>query len=354
MKMRSLSGVEFRGISVALVFFGLFATGSALRAQSISMSYVTVANPNNGTDPATGNLYGSVSYTYNIGEYDVTDSQYCTFLNDVDPTGANALALYSPQGDAEYGISLNSGAASGSKYSVINGYASMPVVDVDYWNTLRFVNWMNNGEGNAGTETGAYTLLGGTPTPANASSLLANPQHNAGATVWLPSENEWYKAAYYDPANGTYSTYATQSNTAPGNLIGNGGNEVNYITGNGYCVTQTGTSTFTASQNYLTAIGTFSNSPSYYGTYDQSGDVYNWIDTTLYSDYPVLRGGSWDNYFPDPSYVSSSNRDYYFPTVENAEYGFRVANVPEPTSLTLMLAGAFGLAVIRGKPFKRL
>jgi hypothetical protein len=192
----------FAAVAGALLFF---SAGRAALAQSISMSYVTVGDPGNAADSATGSLYGSVSYTYDIGEYDVTDSQYCTFLNDVDPTGANTLALYSPHGDAEYGITLNSGAASGSKYSVINGYANMPVVDVDYWSTLRFVNWMNNGEGNASTETGAYTLTGGSTdghgTPSNASSLLANPQHNAGATVWLPSENEWYKAAYYDPTN---------------------------------------------------------------------------------------------------------------------------------------------------------
>ena len=186
--------MNIRAIMIGVIGgFGLLSTGSALRAQSITMSYVTVGNPGNAADSATGSLYGSVSYAYDIGEYDVTDSQYCTFLNDVDPTGANALALYSPQGDAEYGISLNSGAASGSKYSVISGYANMPVVGVDYWDTLRFVNWMNNGEGNASTETGAYTLIGGNTdgygTPSNASSLLTNPQHNIGATVWLPSEN---------------------------------------------------------------------------------------------------------------------------------------------------------------------
>ena len=167
----------------------------------------------------------------------------------------------------------------------------MPVVDVNYWDTLRFVNWMNNGEGNASTETGAYTLVGGNTdgygTPSNASSLLANPQPNAGATVWLPSENEWYKAAYYNPVNGTYSSYATQSNTAPGNIIGNGANEANYNIGITPAVPQSGiysvtqSSSYNPSQNYLTAMGTFTGSKSYYGTYDQTGDVYNWLDATV-------------------------------------------------------------------------
>jgi formylglycine-generating enzyme required for sulfatase activity len=329
----------------------IFPAGRAARAQSISMSYVTIGNPNNAADSATGSLYGSVSYTYDIGEYDVTDSQYCTFLNDVDPTGGNTLALYSPQGDAEYGITLNSGAASGSKYSVISGYANMPVVDVDYWSTLRFVNWMNNGEGNASTETGAYTLTGGNTdgygTPSNASSLLANPQHNAGATVWLPSENEWYKAAYYNPGTGLYSTYATQSNTAPGNIIGFGANEANYYTGNGYSVTQS--TSYSSSQNYLTAVRSFTGSSSYYGTYDQSGDVYNWEATAVSSEYLVLRGGDWGN---GSANLASSYRPNVGASFEYYNSGFRVATVPEPNSSMLILAGVAGLAFMRGKPFK--
>lgn len=143
-----MPGIKFHDIAAVAVVLAVLSTGSALRVQSsITMSYVTVAAPGgiaNPADPATRSLYGSVSYIYDISQYDVTDSQYCTFLKDVDPMGANALALYSPQGDAEYGITLNSGASNGSKYSVINGYANMPVVDVDYWDTLGFVNWMNN------------------------------------------------------------------------------------------------------------------------------------------------------------------------------------------------------------------
>jgi sulfatase modifying factor 1 len=325
--------------TVAAGLILLFSAGSALRAQSITMSYVTVGNPGNPADPATGDLYGSVSYTYDIGEYDVTDSQYCTFLNDVDPSGANTLALYSPQGDAEFGLTFNSGAASGSKYSVISGYTNMPVVDVNYWDTLRFVNWMNNGEGNASTESGAYTLLGGTPTPGNASALLANPQPNSGATVWLPSENEWYKAAYYDPLNSTYSTYATQSDTAPGIVVGNGANEANYYDGN---YTEPG-------PDYLTAVGSFTGSKSYYGTFDQSGDVFNLIDTTLESDYPVLRGGDW---LLDAEGVSSSARNDANPSGEYGGVGFRVASIPEPNSLIFILAGAVSLTLTQGKRFK--
>ena len=90
---------NFHSISAAIGIIVLLSMESASRAQSISMSYVTVGNPGNAADPATGSGYGSVDYSYDIGEYDVTDLQYCTFLNAVDYEGANTLALYSPQGE---------------------------------------------------------------------------------------------------------------------------------------------------------------------------------------------------------------------------------------------------------------
>ncbi len=114
--------------------------------------------------------------------------------------------------DATYGgITYNAGAASGSKYSVIAGKGDNPVNFVTFYDTLRFANWLDNGQTPGSTETGAYTLLGGTPTPSNGNSIT----RNAGATVFLPSEDEWYKAAYYNPTTSSYFQYPTSSNTAP-------------------------------------------------------------------------------------------------------------------------------------------
>jgi hypothetical protein len=87
------------------------------------------------------------------------------------------------------------------------GFANKPVNQVSFYDALRFVNWMHNGQGNGDTETGAYTLVGGTPTP---SSVL----FESGATLFLPSENEWYKAAYYDPSTASYFDYPAGSDIA--------------------------------------------------------------------------------------------------------------------------------------------
>ncbi len=63
-------------------------------ASAVTIAWSPVGNPGNAADPATGSLYGAVPYSYNIGTYDVTNSQYVEFLNSNDPTGADPLGLY--------------------------------------------------------------------------------------------------------------------------------------------------------------------------------------------------------------------------------------------------------------------
>jgi formylglycine-generating enzyme required for sulfatase activity len=192
----------------SLAAFLLIAIAAlAADARGVTMAWSPVGNPNNSPD-STG--YGAVAYSYNIGTYDVTNSQYVAFLNSNDPTGANTLGLYDTRmatdslgGGLNAGINFNSGNASGGMYSVISGHGDEPVIYVNWFDAIRFANWLNNGQRGGDTETGAYTLLGGTPTPSNANSIT----RNAGATIFLPSENEWYKAAYYNPATKSYFQY---------------------------------------------------------------------------------------------------------------------------------------------------
>ena len=96
---------------------------------------------------------------------------------------------------------------------------------------------------------------------------------NRGAAFFLPSENEWYKAAYYKGGgtNAGYWTYPTESNTAPGNTLPDGGNSANcWING-----------VYTDPTDYLTPVGAFSASPGPYGTSDMGGDVIQWNETDV-------------------------------------------------------------------------
>jgi formylglycine-generating enzyme required for sulfatase activity len=326
------------------VFFLVLAAALAATATvqaDVGYEFVTVGDPVNAYDPATGSAFGGVNYTYDIGKYDVTLNQYTTFLNAVaqsDPYG-----LYSPSmaGDLNTAGISRTGSSGSYSYAVM-GSGNRPVTYVSWFDAARFSNWLQNGqpaglgEVASSTEQGAYTLNGAT------SGIILR---NFVALYWIPSETEWYKAAYYDPSlnsgAGGYWTYATRSNTAPGNVVGSAANQANYNNGV-YSVTQS--NSYSSTQNYLTDVGAFTNSASAYGTYDQNGDVYQWNDTVVGASRG-LRGGNWYN---DSTFQPSSYRTSVAPTTESNGVGFRIATVPEPSvAVSLIVAG--GLLLSRRK-----
>jgi formylglycine-generating enzyme required for sulfatase activity len=328
-----------------------FLWTATVPAGAVTIDMVTVGNPGNANDPATGSVYGRVDYSYQIGKYDVTIAQYTAFLNAADPTGTNPNGIYKGQMDTDRnnaGISFDAGALSGSKYAAIgpfgitNGQSAgnRPIAYVSWYDAARFANWMTNGQGSGSTETGAYDF-------ANAPAGMA-PAKTPGAAFYIPTENEWYKAAYFSPNYGGvgipgYYMYATQSDTAPGNTIGGNANQANYLV-----------NVSDPDQNYLTDVGAFTNSASYYGTFDQSGNLYQWNDLDGASGSTRgYRGGRYGNYEAGPLSSSQRGEDPSF-WYGNYYTGFRLASplsapsVPEidPNSLGSVLAlvlGSLGL-----------
>jgi formylglycine-generating enzyme required for sulfatase activity len=227
-----------------------------------------------------------------------------------------------------YGGITRSGGPGSFTYSVISGRRDMPVNYVTFYNALRFTNWMNNAQGNGDTETGAYTLLGGTPTPLNASTVT----RNAGATIVLTSEDEWYKAAYYSAASTSYFDYPAGSNTQTS------------------CATPTATANRANCNNAvvdLTIKGSYPGSASPYGTFDQGGNVWEWNEY-MFDNNGEVRGFRGGEVSSAPNSLAAAYRAHITGTFIGDFLGFRVAMIPEPGTGLLVIAGLLGLARYRG------
>jgi formylglycine-generating enzyme required for sulfatase activity len=308
-------------------------------AAPVVIDFAHVGNAGNAPDPQTG--FGAVSYNYAIAKTEVTNAQYVEFLNATDPTGANARALYnaSMSSDARGGINLNAGAANASKYQIKPGRGNNPVVFVSFFDAMRFTNWLHNGQGAGDTETGAYTIGNG-----------LNEVRSASAKFWIPSENEWYKAAYHNASAGTagvYFVYATGSDSIPVSDQPEGNPAaVNFFTtdnlangfNDGYAVS--GSTSLLDSTNYLTDVGAYTGAASPYGTFDQNGNVWEWNQLIASSRFRGLRGGSWRG---DSNGMRALVRNFNNPTGEDDFVGFRVATVPEPSSLLMVALAGLGL-----------
>jgi sulfatase modifying factor 1 len=331
----------------------LFAILATPKAHAVSFDMVTVGNPGNLADEIFP-FWGRVNYEYRIGTHEVTIGQYAAFLTAVAAT--DTYGLYNPNMASNLNTAgiTRSGTSGSYSYTVVgpagitpagaSSPANRPVTYVSWFNAARFANWVANGQPSGPqdeltTEDGAYTLFG-TTTGASLARNAVNPNTNLPPTYWLPSHDEWYKAAYYDPTltsgQGGYYLFPTRSNSPPGNLIGTSSNQANYRSDSEtYSVTRA--TELVADQNYLTDVGAFSGSPSFYGTFDQAGNVWEWTDTDLESS-TYIRGGGWTN----PGFLAlQSNFNQTVSASFVQDYlGFRLAAaVPEPSTCLMALAG---------------
>jgi len=276
---------------------------------AFTMDFVTIGNPNNVAD-TTGspNPVGSVAYTYNLGKHEVSRDQ-------IDK--ANAAG--------SLGITMSDMSDYGG-----NG-VNRPGTGISWYAAATYVNWLNTSTGG----TAAYKFVGGTFqlwSAGDAGYNANNMFRNSLAKYVIASSNEWYKGAY-GKADGSWSNFPNGSDSAPSAVA-------------------SGTDANTAVYNGQSGPADINNAGglSAYGTMGQGGNVWEWNETAYDGNNDTagenreLRGGSWDF----GSYVLvASNRDSFNPTGEYSGLGFRVASVPEPSSLSLLALGGLVVALRR-------
>ncbi len=303
---------------------------------------VPVGNPGNAPDTRYETPgYGGVDYVYNIGKTEVTAGQYAEFLNAV--ADDDTYGLYNPRmgiTDPSRGCNIQRSGSSGSyTYSVAGDWADRPVNHVSWGSAARFSNWLYNGQPTGAqdlstTEDGSYDLSatheyygpeGQVIDRDGLDAALTAVVREPDATWVIPSEDEWYKAAYHknDGVTGNYFDYPTSSDSVPSNDLIDpdpGSNATfNDAVGSeppGYTI---------GSPYYRTEVGAHENSESPYATFDQGGNVWEWNEA-VNGAFRGLRGGSFHtrglHLRATGRYGSGS------PSYGASNFGFRVSEVP--------------------------
>jgi formylglycine-generating enzyme required for sulfatase activity len=266
-----------------------------------TVDFVSISQTNNTAD-TTG--YGAVPYEYRASIYEISQ-------NDITKATASGMS------------NVTAGAWTGNQ----------PAANISWYEAAAFVNFLNTNSG----KTAAYDLAwnGSAWSMALWSSEQAwtaggtNLYRNKNAFYFLPSENEWYKAAYYNAAGTNYFLYPTGSDTAP-------------------TAVASGTNAGSAVYNSVASVPAIVDSAgglSPYGTMGQGGNVFEWTESAFAgtnrfsSEFRARRGG---NYVNSEDRLRSSTRVFFDPSFENGNVGFRVASIPEPSTYALLLMAGAG------------
>jgi len=345
---------------------GMACLATTMSAQALTMETVTIGNPGNGPDTNTsGNVIadppgaGAVGYVYEMGKFEVTQWQYADFLNAVAATDTYGLyhpSMYDDPANLEDNgdpgktgsIIVQSGVSGAFTYYVDTTARNRPVSFTGWGDAARFANWMHNGQpmgdqDNSTTEDGSYFLNG-----MNLNSELANVTRKAGATWVIPTENEWYKAAFHknDGVTNNYWDMPMQTDLDPApegeeNPVYTGGRDITEATtpGNNHTYWVGGGDPIDGVWR-VTNVGQFNLSDSAYGTFDQAGNVFEWNEAMEVDGNG--RGTRGQGFGSGAPHNSSARRTFYgfVAKTDRSDFGFRLARVPEPSSLALLLATA--------------
>jgi sulfatase modifying factor 1 len=305
------------GAGLSSAYADTFGSGG----YQFTIDFTTIGNPGNAADE-TG--YGSVGYTYRMGTYAISlyDIAFAQ-LSGLDHVTAHASGMFQPATMLNWYQS----AAFVNWLNTSKGFA--PAYNLNWGDGYRYDNgysmpytWMSSD--NPGTTKWRMFLWDVSDSGYDAN----NPYRNSQAKYFLPSENEWYKAAYGKSDGSGYYLYPNASDSPP-------------------------------SISFLMDVNDAGELSSY-GTMGQGGTVWQWLETSWdgVNDDPrkgrALRGGSFES---DTGDLMSYQRPFYpyadvSPDYDSYTIGFRVASVadlgsvPEPSTYALFGLGAIGMLIV--------
>ena len=257
-------------------------------ANEFTIDFVNISGDASSANRTNIGAYKPAGFTdptndYRMGTYEITNDQWDKFVN-------------------SYGTVTGSPSNAYDESAFHTG-TDVPTNFLSWYEAAQFVNYLNTSTDHTaaykftGTQgTGDYTYAMWESGDAGYDST--NPYRNSNAFYFLPTEDEWVKAAYWNGTSlQTHATKAGESLTQGDGTSGTGWNYWDNIDG------------FATDPAGPWDVG--SGSEELNGTFDMMGNVWEWMEGPYISgDFMpgCIRGGSYS--YPYSGYLTSFNRSH--------------------------------------------